>query len=219
MSYYLIAMLFLLTLGSAYYFMRSLQENRRKEESFYSEILPHIEQASLTANRGLLPSLEGLYKDTRIKIVPLADNLCYRGLPRLYLKVYLSVDNDKLCRVVNIDERRHLFPPAEFEKHGYLLGKNNPRFEIFLPGEPKCNPGELDNLVNILSQINNCSEILINKKFIRMTLLLARGEKGYYAVLRAIRFPTLVLKHQHLSRTIQLLFDLRREVAEIENAC
>ncbi|MBU7006080.1 hypothetical protein [Phosphitispora fastidiosa] len=219
MTYLSGGMLVLLTLGSAYYLMRSLQEIRKKEEVFYREILPHMKQASFSENRGLLPSLEGLYHDLRIKIVPLGDNLCYRGLPRLYLKIYLAVDNDKLCRVVSINERAHLFPPAEFEKSRTFLGQDNPGFEICLPEEPKLEPENLNNLVNILSKIDNCSEILMQKKYIRLTLLLAHGEKGYYFVLRAMKFPALVLKDENLSRTVQLLFELRREVAKIESAC
>lgn|GEM_PF-4192597 len=217
--------LVLLTIGSAYYLMRSHQETGKKQELFYCEVLPHIKGAEIRENRDSFPSIQGVYQNTKVKIVPLEDNLCYRGLPRLYLRIYLAVDNERQFRIVNMDERKHLFPPAAFEKHSMMIGQNNPQFELLLPEGTDHQAFDNISLAEILSEIKDCSEILFQRRFIRLTLLIAKGERAHYAILRAAKFPVLVLKNESFERNIKLLLKLHGEVAKIEstseekNAC
>lgn len=189
--------LFLLLSGSAYSYMCSRQETRQKQELFYSEILPQIKEAVVKEDRNSFPSLEGFYKNLQLKVVPYIDNLGLRRLPRLYARVYIMVENRQIYRIVKTSERKHLFTLAGSESH--------------------C---EIDsaNIVKILAEIENCYEVIMQKTFIRATLLLAKGDKGYYAVLRAARFPVLILKKDRFEKTVNLLLRLREEVAGIEQA-
>ncbi len=208
----------LLTAGSAYQLMRSRREAVKRQKLFYSEIIPHISEAQITNKRGMFPELEGIYENMRIRIVPAADNLCYRGLPHLYVKIYLFIDTDILLRILDLNERKHLFPPARFECHSILLGKDKPQFEVFLPGRQE--HADLDNgkLLTIISGIKDCSEILVHKNFVRLTLKAATGDRGYYAVLRGVKFPVLILKYSNFEKNISLVLDLCREVSGFEKA-
>ncbi len=216
MFYAGLVILCLLTIGSAYFFMRSLQEAKKKQEMFFSEILPFIKDANITENKDFFPALDGYFENIPIKIVPLADNLCYRGLPRLYIRIYILIKNEQLLRVANVDERKHLFPPASFEKFSFLLKNNKPNYEIFLPDRFRV--FDEGSFTRILAEIKDCSEILFHKNFIRLTLLLARGERGHYAVLRSVKFPILVLKYEQFKRNIKMVLELRKEVAKIDKA-
>ncbi len=218
MIYLAIGLLFLLMLGSAYIYWRSWQETKQKQELFYSELLPYIEEAMIIEDRNSFPSLQGLYKNKKIKVIPQVDNLSLRRLPRLYAKIYIRIDNEKLCRIVKANEPKHLFTPAGFENRCMVLGEEGSEFNLFLAAEVQNGDVGYNNIAALLSGKENYAEILIQKNYIRATVMLAKGEKAHYAVLRAARFPLLALKYEHFHNTVELLFRLREEVIKIEQA-
>lgn len=218
MFYQVIGVFCLVLLGSAFYLMHSLKETKRKQELFYSEIIPHIKEAVIKEDRSSFPALEGFYNNMKIKVVPYVDTLSLRSLPRLYAKIYLAVNNNQLCRVVSTDGQRHLFPSVGFETWCAVVGENPAQFLLFLSGEQKGKGPDYSIIADILAGIPGCSEILFQKNYIKATLLLARGDKGHYAVLRTAKFPVLVLKYEHFSATVQSILRLRGEVGKIEKA-
>jgi len=219
MLYLAFGLLSLLLTGSVYTYMHSLQETKRKQELFYSEIKPYIKEAVVREDRSSFPSIEGYYKNFKIKVIPHVDNLGLRSLPRLYARVYILINNKVQFRIVRTNERKHLFPPANLENGYNVLAEKSTEFALFYQGEQSGRCFDTGNITDILSGIDDCAEILVRKNFIRVTLLLAKGEKRNYAVLRAVKFPVLVLNYEHFRKTIKLLLKLREEVAGIEKVC
>lgn len=170
--------------------MHSLQQSRTNQTLFYSKILSFIREAKVTKTRLTYPIIQGVYKNTRIKLVPEVDNLSLRSLPRLYLKIYVMLKNDISYRL-------------------YRVGK---AYRLFVCGDEVLDSARVAGL---LSQIQDASEILAGEGFVRIKLFLAEGDKNYYRVLRAAKFPALALNSKQFDKTINILLRLHKEVHEI----
>lgn len=197
--------------------MHSRKRTKNKKAMFYSRILPFIQDAVVREST-TYPIMEGIYQNYAVKIVPKVDTLTYRSLPRLYIRVYIMLENERQCRIVKTSEREYLCPPADFEKYSLGLSEEQPELKVFLAGEPDRDHIDLKRIENLLSNIDEFSEILMRKKFIRATFLITRGERSYYTVLRAAEFPDLALESKYFNEIICTLLKLREEVAKFERA-
>lgn len=170
--------------------MHSLHQNRKKQTLFYSQIRSDIREAKVTKTRFDYPILQGIYKNIRIKLVPEVDNLYLRSLPCLYLKIYVLLKNDIPYKINRVGEVSGLFIPED---------------DVL----------DFIAVTGLLSQIQGVSEVLAGEGFVRVKIFLAEGDINYYRVLRAAKFPNLILKSEHFTKTINLLLRLHKEVHEI----
>lgn len=216
MVYLAVGILVLLLAGGAYSFMRSQQEAKRRSDLLYNEILPCIDGTSFKDGSNIYPSLEGLFENHRIIIVPTVDNLSLRSLPRLYLKVVLYLKSSCRCRILATKDRSYLFAPAGFEEVCFIPDDSHPEIRMFMAKKPQNK--DFGAIINILSQLDSCSEIVITENLVRATFLAAKGQKSYYQVMRAAVFPAIVFKKENFIKSMKLLMELREEVDKLETA-
>lgn len=213
MVYLAVGILGLLLAGSAYSYTRCQQEAKRRSDLLYNEIIPCIDHASIVAGSDVYPSLGGAFENYRIIIVPTVDNLSLRRLPRLYLKVIIYVKNNCRYRILTSKDRSYLFTPSGFEQICLTPDENRPEIQMYTDREPQHK--DFSAILNLLRQLDSCSEILIADNLLRVTFLAAKGQKSYYQVMRAAVFPAIVFKQQNFVKSMKLLMKLREEVAKL----
>lgn len=205
----------LLLAWSVYSFMHSRQKAKQKGLLFYSEFIPYLQQYELSKSRSQFPVLSGIYDGYKIKLVPEVDALVLHRLPRLYLRMYIYVPNNFLLRVRKQDvetQSTHFFLPSSFEKVYKEIRLNNQELQLFLAQEYY--PLNLETcLARLFPEGNNCAELLLQKNFIRITILLSKGKKSSYVITRATDFSSLIFKREFFERYFQAALELHRELS------
>lgn len=195
--------------------MRSQQEAKQRSDLLYSELLPCIDGALVKETRDSnFPLLEGYFEKHKIKVIPVIDTLSLRSLPRLYFRVIIYVRNDIFCRIETASERSYLCSPAGREGPGFVPDNNSPELKMFMSPKPEIK--DYSRVVDILSKLDFCTEILITNNFIRATFLAVKAKKNYYQVMRAAIFPIVILKQEKFTKNVKLVMELRKEMAGFE---
>lgn len=215
MAYLALGLLVFLLVGSAYSYMRFQQEAKKRSDLLYSELLLCIDGALVKETRDSnFPLLEGHFNKYKIKVIPVVDTLSLRSLPRLYFRVIIYIKNDIFCRIETASERSYLCSPACYEGTGFVPDNNFPELKIFMRPTPESK--DYSKVVDILSKLDFCTEILITDNFIMATFLAAKAKKNYYQAMRAAIFPPVILKQEKFKKNVELVMELREEVAGFE---
>lgn len=206
--------LVLLLAWSAYSFMHSRKKFREKGLLFYSELLPELQEYEFSKSSTQFPILSGIYQGYKIKMVPEADKSVFQRLPRLYLRIYIYVPGTVLLRLRKLDidtQSNHLFLPSSFEKSHQEIRINYQNYRLFL--------GKADypaNLTTVLEDLfpvsNNVAEMLFQQNFIRVTILLAKGNRSAYIMTRAADFSELIFKREFFQSHIQAILEIHKQL-------
>lgn len=214
MDFLLVVSIVLLLAWSAYLFMRSRKKSRQKGLLFYSELLSEFQQYEFSKSTTQFPVLSGIYEGYKVKLVPEADNLVFQRLPRLYLRIYIYVPNTVLLRLRKLDfetQSNHLFLPGTFEKRHRETRFNNQEYRLFLSDDPY--PLNLEaSLAELFPDSNCCAEMLFQKSFIRVTILLSKGKQSSYIMTRAADFDNLIFKREFFQTHFQAVLELHKEL-------
>lgn len=190
MAIEVLASLSLLVLWTLISICNYFKQAKKKQEMFYSNILPLLEKVKVEKGITLYPRVTGIFRGLKISFVPYIDSMLFRRLPKLYLKLYLVL-------------------PNEFQGH---LVKDGDLSETFLcMVSPK---KTREKLLKILAALENSHEILFEKNYLKVTLPLVTAEKSYYQITRAAIFPRFVLQEEVVTKIIQGILALREELTD-----
>ena len=206
--------LVLLVAWSAYSVMRSRHKARQKALLFYSEIIPLMDRYELKESRTQFPALTGSYAGWKVSLVPVVDNLVFQRLPRLYLRLYIHAPNTVLLRLRRLDfetQSNHLFIAGSFESSHREVRINDQDYRLFL-GDGDY-PSTLEKVFqDLLPAGNGCAEMLFQKSFIRVTVLLSKGNQSSYVMTRAADFDNLIFKSDFLQTYFQAVLELQMKL-------
>ncbi len=218
MDFLMVVSIVLLLSWSAYSVMHSRKKARHKALLFYSELIPYMQEYELSQSTTQFPVLSGVYEGYKVRLVPEADNLVLQRLPRLYLRIYVYVPNTVLLRLRKQDidtQSNHLFLPSSFEKSRRVIRLNNQEYRLFLSDGHY--PLNLEaGLAKLFPASDNCAEMLFQRSFIRVTILLSRGKKSSYVMTRATDFLNLIFRREFFQTYFQAVLELRKELSRPE---
>jgi len=218
MDFLLVVSIVLLLAWSAYSVMRSRQKARQKAASFYSELQPYVEHCEFSKSTTQFQILSGIYEGYKVKLVPEVDKLVFQRLPRLYLRIYVYVPNTVFFRLRNQSfdtQSNYLFPPNSFESSYREIKLNNQDYGLFLgDGEHPLNIGTC--LEQSFPAGDRCAELLFQANFIRVTILLAKGQQSSYILTRAADFSDLVFRKDFFQTYFQAVLELHKELNQTD---
>ena len=201
---------------SAYSIMHSIQKAKKKALMFHSEIIPCMQEYELSKSTTQFPVLSGIYEGNKVKFVPEADSLVFRRLPLLYLRIYIYIPSTVLLRLRKLDfetQSNHLFPPSSFEKSHSEIRLNNQEFRLFI-GDGHYPLNLEASLAKLIPEDNNCAEILFQKNFIRVTILLSKANQSSYIINRTTDFDDLIFKREFFETYLQAMLALHNELSQ-----
>ncbi|MBS4026437.1 MAG: hypothetical protein KGZ96_12275 [Clostridia bacterium] len=198
--------------------MHSRKKNKQKADLFFSDLIPHFQKYQLKLGNNQFPVLTAKYDGYIIKMVPEMDGLSLHSIPRLYLRMYIYKNSSFLLRLHKWDKvtiSNYFFKPNSFENHIKEIMINHQKYHLHLSNEHYPIIIE-ESLQKFLDNNNNCAEILLQNQFIRLTILLSRGNRSSYIITRAAIFPSLILKWESFERYFRMALDLHEEVNKNE---
>ena len=207
----------LLFVWSAYSIMRSRQKAKQKGLLFYSELAPHMDQYELSKNSTQFPILSGVYKGYEVKIVPETDSLVLRQMPRLYVRIYINIPNAVLFRLRKLGietQSNHLFKPSIFEKSHSDIRLNDQEYRLFL-GDNDYPLNIEDSLAQLFPASNKCAELLFQKDFIRLTILLTKSNLSAYVMTRSVDYNNLIFSEEFFQTHFQAILELHKVLNQI----
>lgn len=197
---------------SVYSIIRSRQKAKHKGQLFYSEIIPGLQECELTESTIQFPALTGTYDRHQIKLVPEVDDMVLHRLPRLYLRIYIYVPNNFLLRVLKQDvETRstYFFLPSSFEKVQKEIRLNNQDLQLF-SAEEHYPLNQETWLAGLFAEGNICAELLLQRNYMRLTLLLSRAKRSSYMITRATDFSSLIFKRECFEKYFRAALELHK---------
>lgn len=214
MDFLLVVSICLVLAWSAYSIMHSRKKAEKKALLFYSELIPNMEQYEFSKSTTMFPVLSGIFKGYRVKFVPEVDSLVFQRLPRLYLRMYIYVPNTVLFRLRLLDfdsQSNHLFVPNSFEKTHREVQLHEQQYRLFL-GDDDYPLNLEDSLRRLIPAGDRCAEMLFQKNFVRVAILLDKGNKSAYIINRTVDFSDIVFRMEFFLTYFQAILELNKEL-------
>jgi hypothetical protein len=170
-----------------------VERERRRRAMLFADAMVLFESCRVTQDGMHFPVLEGRYRQQRIKLEPVVDDLGVRKIPSLWLKATVLADNpdrgvlDYLVRPQGIE----VYSPSSELPTRLPIPDAWPQHAILCTDRPTGAP-PVDLLTPHVAAFadQRLKELLITNRGVRLVYQSAQAERGAYLVLRQARFAT-----------------------------
>jgi hypothetical protein len=167
---------------------RHLKERRGK---FFDQCLDLFQNCRVTQEGPLFPLLSGSYRDHEVRLEPVIDNMAWRKVPVLYLKVTVLQPNpyrailDLLIRPGGVE----VCSPSNDLNYHLRLPEGWPEQALLATDHPTLIP-PLDLITPHLGVFDDVymKELVVTSRGVRLVRMIWQARRLYYAVLREVRF-------------------------------
>jgi hypothetical protein len=177
---------------------RSLLQARRAK--FFDLCLDLFQSYRVTQEGPTFPLLSGRYRDHEVRLEPVIDDMAWRKVPVLYLKVTVLKPNpyrailDLLIRPGGVE----VYSPSD-ELHFHVkLPEGWPEQALLCTDDPSSLP-PLDLITPHIGIFNDVymKELVATSRGVRLTRMIWQARRLHYAVLREVKFEEV-----HLDPTV-----------------
>ena len=168
---------------------RSLLQARRSK--FFDLCLDLFQSYRVTQEGPTFPLLSGRYRDHEVRLEPVIDDMAWRKVPVLYLKVTVLKPNpyrailDLLIRPGGVE----VYSPSD-ELHFHVkLPEGWPEQALLCTDDPSSLP-PLDLITPHIGIFNDVymKELVATSRGVRLTRMIWQARRLHYAVLREVKF-------------------------------
>jgi hypothetical protein len=172
---------------------KSLQARRAR---FFDRCLDLFQSYRITQEGPTFPLLSGRYRDYEVRLVPVVDDMAWRKVPVLYLKVTVLKANryrailDLLIRPGGVE----VYSPSDELHHHVPLPEGWPGQAVLCTDDPSSLP-PLDLITPHMGVFNDVymKELVATSRGVRLTRMIWQARRLHYAVLREVNFEELYL--------------------------
>ena len=186
---------------------------KRQRAGFFDDCLDLFQSYRVTQEGPTFPELSGRYRDHEARLKPVIDNMAWRKVPVLWLKVTILKPNsyrgvlDFLVRPGGVEV---CSPSAELDYH-LTLPEGWPEQSLLCTDDPSSIPPlELINPHMALFADPYMKELVVTGRGARLVRMIWQASRLHYAVFREIKF-----EGTHLDRAVaQTLLDTAIGIAD-----
>ena len=168
-------------------YARDSVRERRLRGGWFAEVLPLLDSYRVTQEGNGWPVLTGRYRGQEVRLEPVLDDMAWRKLPSLWLKVTVLAPNPQRGTLGFLVRARggEFYSPTAEMKHRLPLPSGWPTDAMLCTDDMKATPLELDMSA---FQDPRMKELVITPKGVRLVYQAAQGNRAEYLVLRQARF-------------------------------
>jgi hypothetical protein len=173
---------------------RNLQVQRAK---LFDLCLDLFQSYRVTQGGPTFPLLSGRYRDHEVRLEPVIDDMAWRKVPVLYLKVTVLKPNpyrailDLLIRPGGVE----VYSPSDELHYHVPLPEGWPENALLCTDDPSSLP-PLDLITPHIGIFNDIymKELVATSRGVRLTRMVWQARRLHYAVLREVKFEELYLE-------------------------
>ncbi len=177
--------------ASATLYRRDRRHLKERRGEFFDQCLDLFQNCRVTQEGPLFPRLSGYYRDHEVRLEPLIDNMAWRKVPVLYLKVTVLQPNsyrgilDLLIRPGGVE----VYSPSNDLNYHLPLPEGWPEQALLATDHPTLIP-PLDLITPHIGVFDDVhmKELVVTSRGVRLVRMIWQARRVYYAVLREVRF-------------------------------
>ena len=170
-------------------FARDAARARRQRTGFFTDTLGLFERYRVAMAGQAYPLLEGRYKGHDVRLEPVLDDMTWRKLPSLWLKVTVFKPNPARCVLDFLmrPQGGEFFSPSGDMVYRLAIPESWPQNAIL------CADGQdvaLDDLTAHMAIFDDtrAKELVLSPRGVRLVYQAAQGDRAQYLVLRQAHF-------------------------------
>jgi hypothetical protein len=177
-------------------YRRDRRRIKDQRAGFFSRCLDLFQSYRITQDGPLFPALAGRYRGFEVRFEPLIDDMAWRRVPVLWLRVtVLKPTNYKgiLDLLVRPGAVEVYSPSAELDHH-LRLPEGWPEQALLATDDPSAVP-PLQSITPHLALFADpfMKELVVAERGVRLVRMIAQGNRLHYAVFREARFDDIGL--------------------------
>lgn len=214
---YIVGVIAVLAVGALIaIYMRDRERCRRQRRDVFGECLELFDSYRLVQDGPAFAVLSGLYRGHRFELEPIVDNVAFRKLPSLWLKVTLRapVRFGGVFDLVMRPRGVEFYSPFGELEYEIPVPHDWPRDAIVHADDPaRMPPVEIIAPHVRLFADARMKELLVTPRGIRLVYQVAQAERAQYLVLRQIEFAEQRLPQTLVRRLLDAAVELHASVA------
>lgn len=182
----------------------------------FAECLELFESYSLVQDGLAFAVLSGTYRGRRVELETVVDNVAFRKLPSLWLKVTLRapVPYDGVFDLLMRPRGSEFYSPFAELDHEVPIPSDWPRDAVVHGDDPARMPPTALIAPHVrLFADRRMKELLVTPRGVRLVYQVSQAERTHYVVLRQIEFPDPRVPATLVRRLLDAAFDLHASVA------
>jgi hypothetical protein len=188
----------------------------RQRRNVFADCLELFENYRLVQDGLAFAVLEGTYRGYRVELEPVVDNVAFRKLPSLWLKVTLRapVRYDGVFDLLIRPRGGEFYSPFAELEHEVSIPQDWPSDAILHGDDPaRMPPTEIIAPHVRLFADSRMKELLVTPRGVRLVYQVSQAERTHYLVLRQIEFPEGRLPFTLVRRLLDATVELHASVA------
>jgi hypothetical protein len=170
-------------------FARDATRARRQRTGFFADTLGLFDRYKVALRGQAYPLLEGRYKGHDVRLEPVLDDMTWRKLPSLWLKVTVFKPNPSRGVLDFLMRPRggEFFSPSSDMVHRLAIPESWPQNAILCADSPDIALDDLTPHMAIFEDTRT-KELVLTPRGVRLVYQAAQGDRAQYLVLRQAHF-------------------------------
>ncbi len=172
-------------------YARDSAYERRRRAGWFGSALPLFDSYRLTQEGKSWPVLTGRYRGREMRLEPVLDDMAWRKVPSLWLKVTLLSANPARNTMGFLARPRggEFYSPTQDMLHRHAVPEGWPADGLFCTDQAQALP-YLDELTPEMSAFSDprMKELVVTPRGVRLVHQAAQAERSHYLVLRQAHF-------------------------------
>ncbi len=198
---------------------RDRDRTRAQRGEFFARCLHLFESYRVTQNGLAYPVMSAKYRGYAVRLEPLVDDIAWRKIPSLWLKVTVLTPNP--CRGVFDFLVRprggEFYSPSDELPHTLRVPEDWPQDALLRTDDPEAMPAIADIAPHISHFADpQMKELLITPRGTRLVRQIWQAERAHYLVLRQAKFAGRSVESSLLASLLDAAIEVSRSVAAPE---